>query len=350
MAEKTLNTRIKLRYASFSEWQSSGVVLLRGEVALCYVEANNAEVKNTAPTVLFKVGDGTHAFKDLQWASARAADVYDWAKAENLIIEKSGTGNVVASISWDTANKKFVYTTAAVATAEGLSDLQTAVSSLTNELNGIKERLSTIEGNIANNAAAIETINGDANTDGSIAKAVATEATNRTNADNALSERITANASAITALTNGIDPDKIDGVKELIKYVEDHGPEVEGIHNNISTLQGYFEDGAAKKAKDADTLDGKDSTYFAVKTEVNSQISDVNGKINETNSKISTLETEVNGKISTLEGSLSTANTNIEGLTTRVETVEGYNSRITAIEQDYLKSTDFLILDCGSYN
>ena len=82
MAERTLNTRIKLRYASYAEWQSSSVKLLPGEVAVCYLEANNTEIKNTAPTVLFKVGDGEHTFSQLQWASARAADVYDWAKAD----------------------------------------------------------------------------------------------------------------------------------------------------------------------------------------------------------------------------------------------------------------------------
>ena len=81
MADKILNTRIKLRYASYAEWQASTIKLLSGEVAVCYIDANNKEIKNTAPTVLFKVGDGEHAFKDLQWASARAADVYDWAKA-----------------------------------------------------------------------------------------------------------------------------------------------------------------------------------------------------------------------------------------------------------------------------
>lgn len=83
MANRTLNTRIKLRYASYAEWQASTVKLLPGEVAVCYIEANNSEIKNTAPTVLFKVGDGEHVFKDLKWSSARAADVYDWAKAES---------------------------------------------------------------------------------------------------------------------------------------------------------------------------------------------------------------------------------------------------------------------------
>lgn len=93
MANRILNTRIKLRYASYAEWQNSSVVLLPGEVAVCYVEANNSDVKNTAPTVLFKVGDGQHTFANLQWSSARAADVYDWAKAETKpVYTKSEVG------------------------------------------------------------------------------------------------------------------------------------------------------------------------------------------------------------------------------------------------------------------
>lgn len=60
-----LNTRIKLRYAPYSEWQSSTVQLLEGEVAFCYVEANNEDFNNTNPLIVFKIGDGTKTFKDL---------------------------------------------------------------------------------------------------------------------------------------------------------------------------------------------------------------------------------------------------------------------------------------------
>lgn len=111
MAERKLNTRISLRYDSYANWSVSTVKLLKGEVAICYVEENNTEIKNTAPTVLFKVGDGEHVFADLKWASARAADVHDWAKAENRPVYSKadvGLGNVlnVASYSKDEINTK----------------------------------------------------------------------------------------------------------------------------------------------------------------------------------------------------------------------------------------------------
>ena len=107
----TINTRILLRYDTYENWSKTDVelkggnfVLKKGEVGFCEVPSDNTAA-TTAPTVLFKVGDGTNAFKDLKWASALAADVYSWAKENKIIIVKNGTGNVISNIEWDaTAN------------------------------------------------------------------------------------------------------------------------------------------------------------------------------------------------------------------------------------------------------
>lgn len=80
MAEKVLNTRIQLKYDTYANWTDANPVLKAGEMALATIQTNNAEVQS-APTVLIKVGDGTHNYNDLPWASAKAADVYAWAKA-----------------------------------------------------------------------------------------------------------------------------------------------------------------------------------------------------------------------------------------------------------------------------
>lgn len=79
MAEKVLNTRIQLKYDTYANWTDANPVLKAGEMALATIQTNNAEVQS-APTVLIKVGDGTHNYTDLPWASAKAADVYAWAK------------------------------------------------------------------------------------------------------------------------------------------------------------------------------------------------------------------------------------------------------------------------------
>lgn len=82
MANTTFNTRIKLKYDTLANWTTNKTaVLLNGEIGLCYVPAVTTGTTTTAPTVLFKVGDGKTTWESLPWGSGLAADVYDWAKA-----------------------------------------------------------------------------------------------------------------------------------------------------------------------------------------------------------------------------------------------------------------------------
>lgn len=80
MATKTINTRIKLKYDSYENWQKSTVALLEGEIACCTIGTADPS-KGQLPPVMFKVGVGGKKFSELEWASALAADVYSWAKA-----------------------------------------------------------------------------------------------------------------------------------------------------------------------------------------------------------------------------------------------------------------------------
>ena len=87
MAKKILKTQIQLRYDTWENWsdesvpnQKGNLVLLQGEVGITYVPDNVDPIHN-APTILFKIGNGTSPFKELNWASGLAADVYPWAKA-----------------------------------------------------------------------------------------------------------------------------------------------------------------------------------------------------------------------------------------------------------------------------
>lgn len=61
-----------------------------------------------------------------------------------------------------------------------------------------------------------------------------------------LEASIKANADAITLLTDGADPDKVDSVKDLIDYVDKHGAEVTGMKEDIEAAQ----DAADKVADD----------------------------------------------------------------------------------------------------
>ena len=143
---KTINTRFLLRYDTWENWnseQGKAVELLQGEIAIAAIggtEASGSNQATTAPTILFKVGPGK--FGELKWVSALAADVYGWAKETSLPVVQQGTGNVVASISWDvTANEGkggLTYTTASVATAEGLKDLGDALEALTKRVTALE--------------------------------------------------------------------------------------------------------------------------------------------------------------------------------------------------------------------
>ena len=97
MATKELKTRIALKYDSYANWtddklgdnKGANLVLLKGEIGICEIPANfeaNGDSR-VMPTVLFKVGDGTKKFSELPWASAKAADVYGWAKASDVVLE-----------------------------------------------------------------------------------------------------------------------------------------------------------------------------------------------------------------------------------------------------------------------
>lgn len=115
--EKTLNTRVVLKHDSLAAWLSSkynktpengGEYLKNGEVAIVTLGANahkdGATNGENGYPVLFKVGTGAHRFEDLPYASALAADVYSWAKAENVVlnnktIEFKNGDTVVKSIA-----------------------------------------------------------------------------------------------------------------------------------------------------------------------------------------------------------------------------------------------------------
>jgi hypothetical protein len=50
------------------------------------------------------------AFKDLPWISAKAADVYHWAKKSGIDVEDNGKGIVISDIAWDEAKEALVVT------------------------------------------------------------------------------------------------------------------------------------------------------------------------------------------------------------------------------------------------
>lgn len=110
MATNTLNTRIQLKYDSWTAWEAVKETFkpLKGEI--CIVNPGTKLNDATAVPCLMKVGDGTNFWKDLPWISALAADVYAWAKKSTpdwndfpalpLTVIDNGTGKFVTNVEY----------------------------------------------------------------------------------------------------------------------------------------------------------------------------------------------------------------------------------------------------------
>ena len=107
-----------------------------------------------------------------------------------------------------------------------------------------------------------------------------------------LQDQITANASAIELLTNGVKADEVDGVNDLIKYVKEHGTEVTGMKADIK-----------QNADDIDALEGRMTT--------------AEGAI-ATKAAQADLET-LAGRVTTVEGDLNTETTGLKARMTAAE-------------------------------
>ena len=119
MADKTLKTRIQVRYDEYSAWTTKNPVLLKGEIAVATIkEGATQEVGSIGlPQVLIKVGDGTNHYNDLKFISARDADVYEWAKQEKPVYV-------------DSENKYQDLSTRILSHINAISDLQSRVGEL----------------------------------------------------------------------------------------------------------------------------------------------------------------------------------------------------------------------------
>lgn len=111
--EKILQTRIQLKYDTWNNWNTTdakALVLKKGELATVYVPADTVSGQTTSePAFLLKVGDGTTKFESLPWVQAKAADVYEWAKAATkptyTASEISGLDDYISGKVQDTNTK-----------------------------------------------------------------------------------------------------------------------------------------------------------------------------------------------------------------------------------------------------
>jgi SWI/SNF-related matrix-associated actin-dependent regulator 1 of chromatin subfamily A len=147
--EKKLTTRIQLKVDTLANWNSSALVLKKGEVAFATTAAT-AGSGLTEPVVMIKIGDGEHSFANLPFNFyAKAADVLEQAKDATKLT--SFIQNVIAD--------------SGIATNDALKKVQ--------------DDLDLAEADIA-------TLKGDVNTAGSIAQKIQAAIDNITVIDNAV--------------------------------------------------------------------------------------------------------------------------------------------------------------------
>lgn len=130
---KTIQTRIKNKVDSLAAWQAYSGTLLDGEIAIVRVPTGdsytNPVTGKSEPVteLLMKVGDGATTFANLPWLSAKASDVYNWAKVQ------------------DPSTIEVVYNNSKATLSTVLKDLRAAeanISGLTTNLSNVRSQFS----------------------------------------------------------------------------------------------------------------------------------------------------------------------------------------------------------------
>lgn len=185
MAIKELKTRITLKYDSYENWSQNNPTLLAGEVAIVTIDTNNNPAADNndhiqnPPTVLFKVGPGP--FNSLQWASAKAADVHNWAKQSEAEF------------------KTWLSTTAGFATDAEVSAL---IASAEARVKVTTDALAAKDAELAGKVTELENkFTGEGSVANQIEEAVAAEAALREAGDTAINNKIGTVADGKTVVT-----------------------------------------------------------------------------------------------------------------------------------------------------
>ena len=131
--------------------------------------------------------------------------------------------------------------------------------------------------------------------------------------------------SVVETLRDGVDAEKVDGVIDLINYVEEHGAEVTGMKEDIADNAQAVVDEAARAVEAEEALGGRiDELSGVVETKAAAaDLTTLGERVTAAEGKVSTLE----GEMDTVEGRLDT----LEGKFTGEGSVEG---QIAAAKQE----------------
>ncbi len=125
------------------------------------------------------------------------------------------TSGIATDAKVDALGQRVTQAEADIDALEGLVGTETVAKQIEDAVKVETDRATGVESGLESRLATVE---------GDYLKAADKEA---------LQSEIDKVNSAVEVLTDGVDAEKVDGVKDLIQYVEDHGAEVTGMKSNI---------------------------------------------------------------------------------------------------------------------
>jgi hypothetical protein len=153
-----IQTRISLKYDSYSNWSSKNPVLLKGEVAIATIEKPQSGEHVTGfqnlPNVVMKVGDGTSQYNALPFVSALAADVYEWAKAAtkpSYAISEISNALEYRLATIDATNHKYALQARKAGSEEAwnnVADSSIDLSGIVTRLGAAERKITILEGDL----------------------------------------------------------------------------------------------------------------------------------------------------------------------------------------------------------
>ena len=282
------NVRIALKYADLAAWEASSLVLNAGEVAIAVVPVGESF------DVMFKVGDGSKTFKDLEWAYSNKVDKDELATALAGYYTEAEVDTLIAGCvsdsEWEEHIEAFEALSETVASLHNYNDteLRQLIAEEVTRATGAEEALGK---RIDNEATARQQGDEAANTAAQNAQtkadqayelaqtkidledlesknyATKTEAQEYANAKDEAIAAAKAVADAAKAAIdafldeNAVSDDVVNTLKEIQAGLDSGEQSAASLLNEINKIK----DGTTvvPKATDADTVDGKQAADFA---------------------------------------------------------------------------------------
>lgn len=244
-----LNTRIQLKYDSWSAWDSVKGTFkpLKGEICIVNPGTATGSVSNTP--CLIKVGNGTDYFKDLPWLSAVAADVHDWAKQDYETFKTNIANDLQLATNDQITALSARVTSLETTVGDSTKGLVKAVADNTAAISGEIGRATDAENVLSGR---LDVIEGDG--EGSIAKAEADAKTYADGLNSTLAARVTTNETAIGVL-NGADTVTGSVAKQIKDAVatetQNRIDAINGLDTRLDTIEGTGEGSIAKAEANA---------------------------------------------------------------------------------------------------